>query len=345
MVPGSGEYCHRAAPATAAAAAIPKTTEAIRRFMTYRLCAEDRGTEGGYYKHHARCGKHGARRWKDAVAAAARRCLLSMALIAGTAHAQAPKPTPKPSKPININYVYAAEFGFGAYDVGGLDVAVYSLPLRHVFRDVLRPGWNLLLRYPVQYGYFHLSGNSKGRKEETFNSVALVPGAELLIPVTPQWKVKPFIEAGVGSLLNELELFYVFNGGAASTYEIPMQNEFTLLLGGAFAWAGDDQVNGGGPEHYTTIKTGIELRRPLGFQIENLVPDLGAFFISHFFLPAAEFDQLGAPPILIVNQWEVGFTVGSVTPIKWLWLTDQRIGVSYRFGGLDAVRVSLGFGF
>ena len=41
-----------------------------------------------------------------------------------------------------VNYVYAAQFGFGGYSVGGLSVQVYSMPIELTIDDIVGT-WDL----------------------------------------------------------------------------------------------------------------------------------------------------------------------------------------------------------
>jgi hypothetical protein len=55
-----------------------------------------------------------------------------------------------------VNYVYASEFGFGYYEVGGLNVSVYTLPIAFTFPKAVH-SWDLRLALPITYGRYHFS--------------------------------------------------------------------------------------------------------------------------------------------------------------------------------------------
>ena len=54
------------------------------------------------------------------------------------------------NRTVNLNYVYAAELGFGGYSLSGLTAQVYTLPLDYTLHDVLRDGWALRILAPIQ---------------------------------------------------------------------------------------------------------------------------------------------------------------------------------------------------
>src|SRR5215831_13008963 len=54
-----------------------------------------------------------------------------------------------------VNLPYAVQFGFGSYDVGGLAVRVFRVPVQHTF--ALGPdedAWRLVLTGYLGYGHF-----------------------------------------------------------------------------------------------------------------------------------------------------------------------------------------------
>ena len=55
--------------------------------------------------------------------------LISLGYWGGTGWAQS---TPDRSE-LRVNYVYAGQLGFGAYELGGLSVQIYKLPLAYTF--------------------------------------------------------------------------------------------------------------------------------------------------------------------------------------------------------------------
>src|SRR5262245_17920687 len=55
-----------------------------------------------------------------------------------------------------INYVYATQFGFGGYKVGGLNANVYQLPIAFTLDDVIG-SWDLEVGLPITYGDFRFS--------------------------------------------------------------------------------------------------------------------------------------------------------------------------------------------
>jgi len=265
---------------------------------------------------------------------------------------------------VQVNLPYAVQFGFGSYDVGGLSVDVFRVPVQHTF--ALGPNedaWRLALTGYLGYGHFSFESSVLGPKvtaSEDF--VFVLPQAELQIPLRRWWTVKPYVAAGVGRTFNgsaavegtsggefhvEEGFVFLYAAGISNLFEFQLQ-DFVLSVGSRLAAAGDATI---GPSrspntNYGTLQNGLEVRHPLGFDVKGLVPDVGVSFIYYYFFPSAKFSLPGESPLEVSNQFEFGINIGSAKPAK-LWIfNNPRIGVSYRFGdGLTGVRAQFGFPF
>jgi hypothetical protein len=249
-----------------------------------------------------------------------------------------------------VNLIYAQQFGLGSYSIGGIDVDVFQLPYSHAIDLTPGPdGWQLVPYGYLSYGHIKVDitvpevGRFVGREDFLLGT----PGLELVIPVRPWWKIKPYGEVGLGSTLRNPVAFYTYTIGLTNLFEFRL-GDFQVSLGHTVAWAGDDAFQSGSEqEAYATFDTGVEVRHPLGFTWRDITPDVGVFFVHYYFTPPATFARVGGTPLEVSNQFEFGLTVGSATPFKLLGVIDSpRVGVSYRFGdGLTGVRVSFGFPF
>jgi hypothetical protein len=261
---------------------------------------------------------------------------------------------------VQVNLPYAVQFGFGSYDVGGLSVNVFRVPLQHTF--ALGPdedAWRLVLTGYLGYGHFSFESSVFGPKitaSEDF--VFVLPQAELQIPLKKWWTVKPYVAAGFGRSFNgsasiegapgghvdvEEGFVFLYAAGISNLFEFHVQ-DYLLSLGTKLAAAGD--AGQSKSTNFGVFQNGVEVRHPLGFTVTNFVPDVGVSFIYYYFFPSAKFSLPGESPLEVSNQFEFGINVGSATPAKLWFLNDPRIGVSYRFGdGLTGVRAQFGFPF
>jgi hypothetical protein len=103
-----------------------------------------------------------------------------------------------------VNLPYAVQFGFGSYDVGGLSVDVFRVPVRRKFAlGPEKDAWRLVLTGYLGYGHFSFETSVFGPKVTASQDFAFVlPQAELQIPLRRWWTVKPYVAAGLGRTFN-----------------------------------------------------------------------------------------------------------------------------------------------
>lgn len=263
-------------------------------------------------------------------------------------HAQ--EPTSSQNRTVNLNYVYAASLGFGGYSLDGLTADVYTLPFSYTLRGVIYDDWSLRLLAPVQGGMYTFRAFDTNGQRISINqwSIAAVAGAELQIPLGERLVVKPFAQFGIvhafGDDVGNPDA-YVYLAGARSVAQW-QAGDYTFSLGNAIIYAGDNTIGSGFAEHYVSLQIGGEVRRPLGFQIGKWTPDPGVYAANYYYPAPLQFSRFLRSPLQITDQVEIGFSVGSATPLGISWLNDLRIGVGFVFGGgLNVWHINFGFPF
>lgn len=277
--------------------------------------------------------------------------LLAALFIAPGARAQ------KVNTNVAVNFIYAFELGFGSYDIGGLNVQVYSIPLEYTFSKIMgNEKLDLVVTAPLYFGRFRFRSHTPDgtRIKVDQDVMSVIPGVSLHYRVVDNWTLKPFVNAGLAwqvydksspsGLKVDDSLMYVWAVGMTSLYEM-FWEQFRFSLGNTLAWSGVDVFGGGEGQNYGIFQNGIEARRPLGFSIKGYEPDASIFFIWYRFLPKTTFDRYLHPPLVVKNQYEISMTAGLAKPDKIWFLQDPRIGVGYRFGDLNAFTVNFGFPF
>lgn len=250
---------------------------------------------------------------------------------------------------VNVNYVYAASLGFGGYSLAGLSANVYTLPLSDTLVDIPRPGWSLRLLLPVQLGIYDFRGSYAGNAiSVNQQSISLVPGAELQIPLTDRFVVKPFGQFGAAHSFGthgDNPDAWIYLGGVRSVAQW-QAGGYTISLGNGIVYAGDNAIGPGFGEHYVSLQAAVEVRHSLGFQIGSWTPDLGVYLAEYYYPAPLTFSRFLQSPLKVNNQNEIGFSVGTVEPMKILWLSKPRLGAGIVFGGgLNVYHVTFGFPF
>ena len=134
-------------------------------------------------------------------------CLLSVGLRTPPPEAQ----TTRETRNVMVNYVYAQQFGLGGYEVGGLSVQVYTLPLPYTVHFGRQNAWGLKVTAGLTYGHFAFDAdvdtlpNAGDELAVTLETLGGTGALELQIPVLDTWVLKPFVEGGlVGVLQTEV---------------------------------------------------------------------------------------------------------------------------------------------
>ena len=266
--------------------------------------------------------------------------------------AASPQPraqTPAALRTVNLNYVYAAQLGFGGYSLAGLTANVYTLPLGYTLPGTPW-GWTVRLLAPVQGGLygFRATDTDGQRVSISQQSLSVVPGAELRIPIGPRVVLKPFAQTGIvrafgSGVGNPDSLIYRAGARVVTQWR---SGAYTYSLGNGIVFAGDKTLGPGFAEDYVALQLGGEVRRPLGFRIGEWAPDLGLYAGTYYYPKPLAFSRFLRSPLRVSNQGEVAFSIGSATPLQRRWLSDLRIGVGYVFGdGLDVWHANFGFPF
>ena len=271
------------------------------------------------------------------------------AWIAGPPARAQTTPAPNANRTVNLNYVYAADLGFGGYSLAGLDANVYTLPLAYTLPGNLWGGTVRLLA-PVQAGLYNFRVTDTDGQRVSINqqSLSVVPGAELQVPLGERVVLKPFAQAGIvhgfGSGVGNPDA-WVYRAGVRAVTQW-RSGAYTYSVGNGVVLAGNTTIGPGFQERYVALQLGGEVRRPLGFKVGGWAPDLGLYAGTYYYPDPLVFSRFLRSPLRVANQGEIAFSVGSATPFQMLGLSNPRIGVGYVFGdGLDVWHVNFGFPF
>ena len=172
-------------------------------------------------------------------------------------------PASNANRRVNLNYVYAADLGFGGYSLSGLTADVYTLPLAETLPDLPYQGWGLKLMLPIQGGIYNFRATDVDGRRIAIDqqSVSIVPGVELQVPIGSRTMLKPFAQfgdahgfgSGVG---NPNSWIYIAGARALTQWHM---GDYTLSLGNALIYAGDSTIGPGFSEHYVSLQLGGEV--------------------------------------------------------------------------------------
>jgi len=232
-----------------------------------------------------------------------------------------------------VNYAYATTLGTGVYRVGDSTVMVYRMPFSYQLRDVDDESSGLKLLLPVTIGFhdYKVRDILDNEYPEELASIAFVPGLEYHVPLRHNWRLKPYGTLGIGNDTLSDVVTFIYTAGVKSRYVFPQWKNFTFILGNELLYAGYN------PRHderraYALLSTGLDVERPLGFTMGGRVADMGAYFIYSVYFHDLKFFSRQEDPYRIEQEYEVGFTFGTVHPVE-IWVFEfERVGIGYRWG-------------
>lgn len=245
-----------------------------------------------------------------------------------------------------LNYAFASQLGSGIYQVSGRTVQVYQIPFYVPLRLVADRPPGLRVTLPVCFGFYDLN---PGDVEDTdlpddVATASFVPGIAVEFPVRANWSLEPFAEFGLAQDFHEKERVYVYAGGVKSLLRFRPRG-LDLRVGNRLLFVGEHTPGVELDEDFAMFESGLEVRRPLRFKVKGHELDWGPFVMSYLYLEPTEV-LVKEQPLEIGSQYELGFTLGTRTPLR-LWnFKLPRVGLGYRFGdGISAIRLVLGAAF
>lgn len=221
---------------------------------------------------------------------------------------------------------------------------VYRVPLSATLVDVKERHLGLDLTFPVSLGFYNLdTAASVSDVVARVSTVSVAPGAELLIPVSRIWTVKPYAEVNLGMTTtgDTTEVQYAAGVRARGDYRHgPYQ--LAAGLGAHYASTRASHVD---VSDYTTLELGLDVQRALGFRIAGREASGGVYGIGRWF-PDLRIEGAGDRILDVERVLEVGLSL-STAPELAIWkIKFPWIALGYRFGDMfQGVRLSFSFPF
>jgi hypothetical protein len=249
-----------------------------------------------------------------------------------------------------IHWAYGAYFGTGHYEVDDGQSA-YVLSFRPSYRvrtarlDQAGRSIGIELRFPVAVGTHRFDLQSPGStlRFDNVNTLSFVPGAEIDIPLTARWSLKPFGYVGYGAQLSGDASAWMYWTGLKSRIRFPGKAvDWSVFNSLTYVGYRDDEE----PSNVLPLFTAVEFERPLAVKIANELVHLHWHVGYTSYLNEIELRPARSTlrPVTIDDEWEVGaaFSTGAEPLRLWRFKWD-RVGMAYRFssnGEFEGVSLS-----
>jgi hypothetical protein len=240
-----------------------------------------------------------------------------------------------------VNFAFATQLGSGVYSVSGRTLQVYRFPFGHALKDAAGSRFGVELTLPVTFGFydFELQDVADGDIPDSVDSVSFMPGLTFGFRMNDDWKLEPYVEAGLTKARDADADATVYAGGLVSLYEFEGTG-FDWQLRNDLAYAGVDLHGTAGSDHLTRFQTVVTARRAFqgGGSLDYLAYAQNDWYFDQ---PEGPVDSAGSRGDSL--QYEVGVTLGFAETRRIWGIPLPRVGIGYRFGAdLDAWRIVFG---
>src|SRR5215831_14346595 len=232
-----------------------------------------------------------------------------------------------------INWWYSATFGTGFYKIGPAVATVVRLPFSYRLRDMGDGSVGVNLLAPVTVAAYHLNLHELNEfdLQQDVAAASFLPGAEVEIPMTERWRLRPFAQAGMGSQHTDPTLVaYMYTGGVRSLYRFPGE-EYRVSLGTALFAAGFRVRDGSERQGLGVFQLGLNMETNWSVPLWNGPAYLNWHFISTAYYPKLTFADPEPGQLSVIREYQAGFSFRTAREIKFLGFGADTLGLGFRF--------------
>ena len=240
--------------------------------------------------------------------------------------------------------LFAGVFDSAVDDVQVRATQLYRLPMAVTLRGPADGRVGVRITFPVTLTSVRVETVSDVKSfVRRLGVAAIVPGIELLIPVSDRFRVRPFAEAGIGKGTDGGRREVLYGAGIRVRVDQPVRR-LQLTFGGS-AMRRKRGTSGGEYGGHSMFEAAVDSQVPLGFSIGTRQARGGLYVIARGF-NGLEMPRAGQIPVPLNSQFEAGVSF-STSPDLALWKVRLPwLAVGYQFGEvLSGVRVYMRFPF
>ncbi|HWR90051.1 MAG TPA: hypothetical protein VN260_07315 [Dissulfurispiraceae bacterium] len=270
----------------------------------------------------------------------ARRLFLIALCVACLLHLTT-SPSPAEDSEFNLNWYFSTAFGTGYYKVDSAEVAVLRIPFSFRLQEATDQYWGIKLLFPVTVGFGGVGDNDPFYERVAL--IAVAPGVEVEMPVSPSWMVTPFFNFGAG--------WEFLNGGTAAFGAVGVRSRYHLsieqsdvTLGGSLIYSGA-RNDKGNADTLSSFGIGVEWISPWTIDADQSIR-VGMHVIHNWYFNDLEFLLPGNETVSLKGETEIGLLTAPKKPWDVLGFKVERLGVGFLFGpNLTGVRLITSFPF
>lgn len=236
-----------------------------------------------------------------------------------------------------INWAFSHYYGLGGYSVPELRATVIGGRARPTLlsHEGRRLGINLRLG-----GYLALLNYTSPTEvlNSSLSAFTVVPGVELVVPVSPHVTLRPFLDIGLIQDLNIKERALLSGTGLLAEVVVPWRT-FEIGVEPMASYVFSESRRAELEDALWSVDLRLDVRHPLGFMFYGAQADAGIYVqLSRFWG-----DTDLATATKVERQVELGFSLGTNPRPRVFLFRLPRLSVGYRFGtNFSGLRVHFG---
>ena len=232
-----------------------------------------------------------------------------------------------------INWWYSATFGTGFYKIGPAVATVIRFPFSYRIQPMEPGSIGVNILAPVTVAAYHLNLHelNEFNLQQDVAAASILPGAEVEIPMTERWRLKPFAQAGMGSEYTEPKLVaYMYTGGVKSLYRFA-GDEFPVSLGNALFLAGYRIKDGSERQGIGSFQIGLNMGTPWSMNLWNGPAYFNTHLIATSYYSKLAFANPEPGKLQVHREYQLGFSFRTARPVSLLGFDADTLGLGFRF--------------
>lgn len=229
------------------------------------------------------------------------------------------------------NYAYSIFSGTGKYKADSRTIYSIRVPLEFNLRapdyESGKFGYKFLLPFAIGITDFDSYDDLPEFNADNLQTISMTPGVEMQIPVSANWQVKPFGQAGLGWDMKSSSNSFIWGVGARTRAWFGDNEKW--LVGGETLWSGNNPKYAEEPDStFTRLSIGTEYKWQTDWSPFGRRVSWHGRLIQYYFTHKVTFE---APPEeeQIRNSTEVGLSLGIDPPINIFGYELRQAGLAY----------------
>jgi hypothetical protein len=231
------------------------------------------------------------------------------------------------------NFAHASFLGSGIYSVDGRKIFIVRIKSSFSLRSEEEHPWGLRLTLRPTVGFFDFRTSDSDRFDlpTSVGSLSVLPGVEFRVPVTSNWRLDPFVEAGPAMEFERNTVTWIYGLGTHSRADFSVGGG-QLLLFNTLLWAGNWESSISPSDDFVVIEATLEWRYPIRWTLLGNPTSLGPWLRGEFYVDTLRIQPPEGEGVDVTQRYEVGLTWGPVEKVKKWGMPIPRVGLAVRFG-------------